>query len=72
MAVYTTIEPVEAKTRRNLPGGRGIVLRPEQEQAVSVAFRYFKKGLKHPQVPLECEDALWQDAVRPRTGEAHG
>lgn len=57
MAVYTTIEPVEAKTRRNPPGGRGIVLRPEQEQAVSVAFRYFKKGLKHPKF-------LWNAKMR--------
>lgn len=57
MAVYTTIEPVEAKTRLNPPGGRGIVLRPEQEQAVSVAFRYFKKGLKHPKF-------LWNAKMR--------
>lgn len=57
MAVYTTIEPVEANTRLTPPGGRGIVLRPEQEQAVSVAFRYFKKGLKHPKF-------LWNAKMR--------
>ncbi|WP_338337335.1 Eco57I restriction-modification methylase domain-containing protein [Marseilla massiliensis] len=57
MAVYTTIEPIEANTRLNPPGGRGIVLQPEQEQAVSVAFRYFKKGLKHPKF-------LWNAKMR--------
>ena len=43
MAVYTTIESVEEKKAVGLFEDNAIVLRDEQEEAISAALKYFKK-----------------------------
>ena len=43
MAVYTTIQSVKAKHSNGLFDDSAIVLRDEQEKAITEAFRYFKK-----------------------------
>ena len=43
MAVYTTIQSVKAKQVNGLFDDSAIVLRDEQEKAVTEAFRYFKR-----------------------------
>jgi len=47
MAVYTTIEAVKPKLRTGLLDEGGIELRDEQERAVGVAMKYFKRHKKH-------------------------
>lgn len=47
MAVYTTIEAVRPKLRTGLLDEGGIELRDEQERAVGVAMKYFKRHKKH-------------------------
>lgn len=47
MAVYTTIEAVKPKLRTGLLDEGGIDLRDEQERAVGVAMKYFKRHKKH-------------------------
>lgn len=47
MAVYTTIEAVKPKLRTGLFDEGGIELRDEQERAVGVAMKYFKRHKKH-------------------------
>lgn len=46
MAVYTTIQPVQAKQSDSLFGSDQIVLRDEQEDAIRAALKYFKKNAK--------------------------
>lgn len=47
MAIYTTIETVKPKLRTGLLDEGGIELRDEQERAVGVAMKYFKRHKKH-------------------------